>query len=100
MASRGEGFGLPLIEAAMHRRPVLARDIPVFREQRLPNVKFFENEEPSALGEQLMQLPKLGPTTQIPQLPEWRECVEDLLVELGVKAASRRASKAPLLKAS
>jgi glycosyltransferase involved in cell wall biosynthesis len=31
-ASEGEGFGLPLIEAAQHGLPVIARDIPVFRE--------------------------------------------------------------------
>ena len=30
--SEGEGFGLPLIEAARHKLPILARDIPVFRE--------------------------------------------------------------------
>lgn len=100
MASRGEGFGLPLIEAAMHRRPVLARDIPVFREQRLPNVQFFNDEEPAALGEQLMQLLTVGVTMETPQLPEWRECVEDFLVELGVKTISRRAPKAPMLRAS
>ena len=31
-ASEGEGFGLPLIEAAKHKLPIIARDIPVFRE--------------------------------------------------------------------
>ncbi len=31
-ASEGEGFGLPLIEAAKFKLPILARDIPVFRE--------------------------------------------------------------------
>ncbi len=31
-ASYGEGFGLPLIEAAKHKLPIIARDIPVFRE--------------------------------------------------------------------
>lgn len=31
-ASEGEGFGLPLIEAAQHGIPILARDIPVFHE--------------------------------------------------------------------
>jgi len=31
-ASYGEGFGLPLIEAAQNRLPIIARDIPVFRE--------------------------------------------------------------------
>jgi glycosyltransferase involved in cell wall biosynthesis len=32
VASEGEGFGLPLVEAASHGKPILARDIPVFRE--------------------------------------------------------------------
>jgi glycosyltransferase involved in cell wall biosynthesis len=31
VASQAEGFGLPLIEALGYRKPVLARDIPVFR---------------------------------------------------------------------
>lgn len=31
-ASYGEGYGLPLIEAARHHKPIIARDIPVFRE--------------------------------------------------------------------
>jgi glycosyltransferase involved in cell wall biosynthesis len=31
-ASEGEGFGLPLIEAAKQGIPILARDLPVFRE--------------------------------------------------------------------
>ena len=31
-ASEGEGFGLPLIEAARHKLPIIARDLPVFRE--------------------------------------------------------------------
>jgi glycosyltransferase involved in cell wall biosynthesis len=30
--SLDEGFDLPLIEAAKHALPILARDIPVFRE--------------------------------------------------------------------
>lgn len=32
MASEGEGFGLPLIEAAHHGLRLIARDLPVFRE--------------------------------------------------------------------
>jgi len=30
--SEGEGFGLPIIEAMKHNLPIIARDIPVFRE--------------------------------------------------------------------
>ncbi|HUR89851.1 MAG TPA: glycosyltransferase [Ramlibacter sp.] len=32
LASRGEGFGLPLVEAAQRGLPIIARDLPVFRE--------------------------------------------------------------------
>lgn len=42
-ASIGEGFGLPLIEAARHGLPLLARDIPVFREVTEGKAYFFEN---------------------------------------------------------
>lgn len=31
-SSVGEGFGLPLIEAAQHNKPIIARDLPVFKE--------------------------------------------------------------------
>lgn len=32
LASHAEGFGLPLVEAIYYKKPVIARDIPVFRE--------------------------------------------------------------------
>lgn len=41
-ASEGEGFGLPLIEAARHGIPILARDIPVFREVAGQHAAYFE----------------------------------------------------------
>jgi FkbM family methyltransferase len=40
-ASEDEGFGLPLIEAARHRVPILARDIPVFREVAGAHADYF-----------------------------------------------------------
>ncbi|QFG79587.1 glycosyltransferase [Acidithiobacillus sp. 'AMD consortium'] len=40
-ASYGEGFGLPLIEAARHGLSLLARDIPVFREVTAEQAAFF-----------------------------------------------------------
>lgn len=41
MASEGEGFGLPLIEAARHGLPLLVRDLPVFREVAGPHASYF-----------------------------------------------------------
>jgi glycosyltransferase involved in cell wall biosynthesis len=48
-ASDGEGFGLPLIEAAQHKLPIIARDIPVFREVAGEHVFYFAGNEPDAL---------------------------------------------------
>ena len=39
--SEGEGFGLPLVEAARYDLPVLARDLPVFREVAGDHVRYF-----------------------------------------------------------
>jgi len=41
-ASEGEGFGLPLIEAAQFGLPIIARDIPVFREVAEGAAYFFK----------------------------------------------------------
>lgn len=41
-ASYGEGFGLPLIEAAQHGLPLLVRDLPVFREVAGEHACYFE----------------------------------------------------------
>jgi glycosyltransferase involved in cell wall biosynthesis len=44
IASEGEGFGLPIIEAAQKGLPVIARDIKVFREVAKSNAYFFKGE--------------------------------------------------------
>jgi glycosyltransferase involved in cell wall biosynthesis len=50
-ASYAEGFGLPLIEAALHGLPTLARDIPVFREVAGSTAVFFTAETGEELAE-------------------------------------------------
>lgn len=50
-ASEGEGFGLPLIEAARHKIPILARDIPVFREVTGDHAAYFSGLEPADLAD-------------------------------------------------
>jgi glycosyltransferase involved in cell wall biosynthesis len=49
-ASTNEGFGLPLVEAAMHGLPILARDIPVFREVGGKYASYFEGFAPRDLA--------------------------------------------------
>ena len=49
-ASEGEGFGLPLIEAAQKKLPIITRDIPVFKEVAGEFAYYFENSnEPQVL---------------------------------------------------
>jgi glycosyltransferase involved in cell wall biosynthesis len=50
-ASEAEGFGLPLIEAAQHNLPVMARDIPVFREVAKNHAFYFTGTEPKDLAD-------------------------------------------------
>jgi glycosyltransferase involved in cell wall biosynthesis len=50
--SEGEGFGLPLIEAAKHGLPIIARDIPVFHEVAGSHATYFPNKlDPATISE-------------------------------------------------
>jgi glycosyltransferase involved in cell wall biosynthesis len=49
-ASEGEGFGLPLIEAARHKLPIIARDISVFREVAGEHAYYFKGLDPQSLA--------------------------------------------------
>lgn len=49
-ASEGEGFGLPLIEAAQHRQAIIARDIPVFHEVAGEHAYYFSGRDPGDLA--------------------------------------------------
>ncbi len=49
-ASEGEGFGLPLIEAARYNLPVIARNIPVFKEIAGESVYYFDGLRPVDLA--------------------------------------------------
>ena len=61
MASEGEGFGLPLIEAAQHGCPVLARDLPVFREVAGEHATYFTDSSPLQLARVLyLWIKKIG----------------------------------------
>ena len=48
-ASEAEGFGLPLVEAARRGVPVIARDIPVFREVASSFASYFNGDDLGSL---------------------------------------------------
>ncbi|WP_434986234.1 glycosyltransferase [Vreelandella zhaodongensis] len=55
-ASYGEGFGLPLIEAAHHGIAIFARDIPVFREVAGDYATYFHADTPQVLAQALQKI--------------------------------------------
>ncbi len=48
--SEGEGFGLPLIEAAQHKIAIVARDLPVFREVAGEHAHYFSGTDAHSLA--------------------------------------------------
>ncbi|GLV24658.1 hypothetical protein TomTYG45_10990 [Sphingobium sp. TomTYG45] len=56
IASYAEGFGLPLIEALGHDKPVLARDLPIFRVHEGLGLCYFPTDaSPCELGDCIRQ---------------------------------------------
>jgi glycosyltransferase involved in cell wall biosynthesis len=94
-ASRAEGFGLPLAEAATHGRWILARDLPVFREQGLANILYFTDDNPDRLADRLVELVDTAARTSPRRitLPSWSGCLEKLLDELGLGSAHSISGK-------
>ncbi len=83
-ASEGEGFGLPLIEAAQHNLPIIARDIPVFREVMGEHGFYFAGVTPNALADRVCEWLVLEKTGQAPKssaMPwlTWKQSTQNLL---------------------
>lgn len=98
-ASLGEGFGLPLIEAAQAGLPVLARDLDVFREVAGEHAAYFEAATPRELAEALqgwMARHAEGRTvgSQGMKWMTWADCAV-ALGEAAVRAAPTVEAAAP-----
>lgn len=67
-ASEGEGFGLPLIEAAQYNIPLIIRNIPVFVEVAGNNAYFFNDSlAPSVISEAVIEWASLYERKLIPK---------------------------------
>jgi hypothetical protein len=86
-ASEGEGFGLPLIEAARHKLPIIARDIPAFREVAGEYAFYFKGKESTDLVEVIKGWLVLYSKKQHPysdNMPwlTWKESAKNLVDKL------------------
>jgi glycosyltransferase involved in cell wall biosynthesis len=59
-ASYGEGYGLPLVEASGFKLPIVARDIPVFREVSEGRAIFYDSTGGPDLLQTLLSLQEFG----------------------------------------
>ena len=71
-ASFGEGFGLPLIEAAQHGVPVLARNLPVFREVAGDAAAYFDAPDAPALCDAIKKWIEASVDENLPDISQLR----------------------------
>lgn len=93
MASEGEGYGLPLIEAARYGLPVLARDLPVFREVAEQHAYYFDGMDAADLARALqdwlaLHAQQRHPASQGMRWMSWRDNAQALLALIGGKEAA------------
>ncbi|WP_336968951.1 glycosyltransferase family 1 protein [Brevundimonas aurantiaca] len=82
--SLAEGYGLPLIEALGYRKPVLARDIEVFRVHEKSGVRYFPRDaSPQVLAANILtwmdDIPAARAAVTTAEPITWEDSVTDLL---------------------
>lgn len=97
-ASYGEGFGIPLIEAARAGLPLLVRDLPVFREVTQDQASFFpldadQEQLAASLAAFLSRLDGSNPPVPASALPSqsWQDSAVQVVRALGLKRQSAAA---------
>ena len=86
-ASYGEGFGLPLIEAAFKNTHIIARDIPVFREVAGEHAYYFNGLNPEDLADAVKKWVKIyeagdHPKSKNIKVLTWKESASNLVSAL------------------
>ncbi len=78
-ASVAEGFGLPVVEAAMHGVPVIASDIPIFREVGGSGARYFGLLDPESLAAAIEAT--LAEPRRAPEIATigWRQSAEEMV---------------------
>lgn len=82
--SYAEGFGLPIVEAGQMGKPVIASDIPVFREvsESAPTTIFFKVGCPNSLEDAVMKFANSeikNSKKSVPKWQNWQESTDQLV---------------------
>lgn len=86
-ASEGEGFGLPLIEAAQYNLPIIARDLPVFREVAGVHAHYFSGTSAQGLADEIVSWLELYARAEHPTSVEmpwltWKQSAQQLMSQV------------------
>jgi glycosyltransferase involved in cell wall biosynthesis len=88
ITSYAEGYGLPLAEASLIGKPVLARDLPVFHELQYSFATFFKDDDPKALAIQieswLLEATQTSILANACVASDWSESRDDVLRAIGI----------------
>ncbi len=79
LASVAEGFGLPIVEAANYGAPVIATDIPVFREVAGDSARYFALLDADSLAAQLREALIEKPSPPVIDRLSWRDSTAQLI---------------------
>lgn len=85
--SEDEGFGLPLIEASQHNKPLISRDIPVLREVAGDGAYYFRSNHPEALADAVKEWSILYENNSHPSSSSinwlsWSQSAKNLILKL------------------
>ncbi len=78
MASLAEGFGLPLVEAAQFHAPVIATDLPVFREIAGDQIDYFPALDSAALANCIARATQCAPAAPVIPYLSWAQAATNL----------------------
>ena len=88
IASFGEGFGLPLAEAQFYGKPVLVRDLPVFRELSSTNTRYFTGADARLLAYSIQNWMKdatgINIDVDTTNLSDWTDSRNDVLRAMSI----------------
>ncbi len=88
---------MPLVEAARHKIPIIARDLSVFHEVAGDNAYYFEANEPEELAKAIeywLELYKNNAHPKSDNIPwmTWKQSAQQLLEAIGLAEADTQTS--------
>jgi glycosyltransferase involved in cell wall biosynthesis len=87
--SFGEGYGLPIVEAAQRGLPVICRDIPVFHEVAGEAAFYLKGSYPAEIADEINQWIELYQQGMLNNTPKiefisWKESAQSLIEKMGL----------------